>query len=152
MIFTTASMSNRWGTLSTTGIGVRNHRIKNRRASHKTYNTLYELNNLNPIKGPISQTFNIHNSDTWYVSYTDPLGNITINLNNGSWDPAPNTHTLQNIVGGTVYDIFFNWPQNTPTIKQTIVEINDSNNTITWTAIQSGAPYPGHGTIVWTRL
>lgn len=153
MIFTTASMSNRWGTLSTTGIGVRNHRIKNRRASHKMYNTLYELNNLNPIKGPISQTFNIYNSDSWYVSYTNPLGNITINLNNGSWDPAPNTHTLQNIVGGTVYDIFFTWPSPT-TVKQTITSINDSNNTITWTTLDSatGLPYPDRATIIWTRL
>ena len=153
MIFTTASMSNRWGTLSTTGIGVRNHRIKNRRASHKMYNTLYELNNLNPIKGPISQTFNIHNSDTWYVSYTDPANDITITLNNGSWLPAPNTHTLQNIVGGTVYDIFFTWPSPT-TVKQTITSINDSNNTITWTTLDSatGLPYPDRAIIIWTRL
>ena len=154
MIFTTASMSNRWGTPSTTGIGVRNHRIKNRRASHKMYNTLYELNNLNPTpKGPISTTFNIYNSDTWDVSYTNPLNNITITLNNGSWFPAPNTHTLQNIVGGTVNDIFFFWPFPN-TVKQTITSIDDSNNTITWTTIDigTGLPYPGYDTIIWTRL
>ena len=151
MIFTTASMSNRWGTTSTTGVGVSNHRIKNRRASHKTYNTLCELNNFNLIRDPISQSFNINNSDSWYVSYTDPLGNITINLNNGSWDPAPNTHTLQNIVGGTVYDIFFTWLSPT-TVKQTITSINDSNNTITWTTLDSatGLPYPDRATIIWT--
>ena len=45
--FTTASMSNRWGTHSTTGIGVNNHRIKTRRAGHRHYPTLYELHNLN---------------------------------------------------------------------------------------------------------
>ena len=157
MIFTTASMTNRWGTHSTAGVGVRNHRVKNIRASHKVYNTLDELTSLNTTykdKGPISQTFNIYNSDSWYVSYpADPTANITINLNNGSWDPAPNTHTLQNIVGGTVYDIFFTWPSPT-TVKQTITSINDSNNTITWTTFDSGTglPYPGYDTIIWTRL
>jgi len=150
MIFTTAGMLNRWGTPSTSGVGVSNSRAKDRRAGHAAYNTLFKLNNFN--KGPISQTFNIHNSDTWYVSYTDPLGNITINLNNGSWDPAPNTHTLQNIVGGTVYDIFFTWPSPT-TVKQTITSINDSNNTITWTTLDSetGLPYPDSTIIIWTR-
>ena len=100
---------------------------------------------------PIS--FNTQNSDTWNVSYTNPLYNITITLNNGSWFPAPGTHTLQNIGGGTVNDIFFLWPSPN-TVKQTITSIDDSNNTITWTTLDSdtGMPYPGYDTIIWTRV
>jgi len=151
MIFTTAGMLNRWGTPSTTGVGVSNSRVKDRRAGHAAYNTIFKLNNFN--KSPISQSFNIYNSDTWYVSYPDPQNNLTITLNNGSWLSSPATHTLQNIVGGTVNDIFFIWPSPNNTIKQTITSINDSNNTITWTTLDSdtGSPYPGHETIIWTR-
>ena len=43
MIFTSASMLNRWGTPSTTGVGVRNHRVKKIKASHRTVPTLYLL-------------------------------------------------------------------------------------------------------------
>ena len=79
MIFTTAGMLNKWGTPSTTGVGVGNYRIKNRRAGHKMYKTLCELTNVNTPKGPISETFNINNSDSWYVSYPDnPSLNFTI--------------------------------------------------------------------------
>lgn len=148
MNFTSASMLNRWGTPSTTGVGVRNHRIRNRRASHSSYKTIHAL-----TRGVISKSFNIHNSDTWRVSYTNPLNDVTITLNNGSWLKAPVTHTLQNIVEGTLNDIFFNWPVNT-NVKQTIVSIDDNNNTITWTTLDSetGLPYPGHVTIVWRRV
>ena len=147
MIFTTAGMLNRWGTPSTTGVGVSNSRVKDRRSGHAAYNTMFKLNNFNKV--PISQSFNIYNSDTWYVSYPNPEDNQTITLNNGSWYQ----HTLQNIVGGTVNDIFFNWQSPNNTIKQTITSINDSNNTITWTTLDSntGSPYPGHETIIWTR-
>lgn len=37
MNFTSTGMLNRWGTPSTAGVGVRNHRIINRRASHSHY-------------------------------------------------------------------------------------------------------------------
>ena len=78
------------------------------------------------------------------------MANVTITLNNGSWPPSPNPYTLENIVGGTVNDIFFTWPSTT--VKQTITSINDSNNTITWTTLDSttGFPYPDHAIIIWT--
>jgi|TARA_B110000093_G_scaffold58460_1_gene63198 hypothetical protein len=149
MIFTTASMLNRCGTVSTSGVGVTNHRIKKRRASHKMYTTLRDLTNLNPRKGPISETFNINNSDSWYVSYPDDsLNNFTVTLNNGVWYDGSGMYTLKNIPNGSVYDIFFYFPP-TQDIKQTIQSIDDRTNSITWVL---NVELPGYSTIVWTRL
>ena len=151
MIFTTAGMLNKWGTPSTTGVGVGNYRIKNRRAGHKMYKTLCELTNVNTPMGPISETFNINNSDSWYVSYPDnPSLNFTISLNGGVFNDGLGDHTLQNDQGisGSAYDVYFTWPPSDD-VKQTIQSIDDVNNTITWVLNQV---IVDRSTIVWTRI
>ena len=59
----------------------------------------------------------------------------------------------------TVSDIYFVWSEN-PTVTQYITDISNSNNTITWTTIDSntGLPYSDdlyevqvYETIIWTR-
>lgn len=144
MFYTASNTSNtqtRNGLASTTGVSVRNHRIKNRRAKdHTGYS-----------EGPISETFNVYNSDSWYVEYPGySANNMTITLSNGTWQG----HKLENDIGG-VNNIYFTWSN----VTQTITEINDSNNTITWTTLDSttGNPYMNpnsytYTTIIWHRL
>lgn len=151
MIFTTAGMLNRWGTPSSTGVGVSNHRVSSRRASHRAYANLYRLQNVNK---QISRTFNIRNNDKWAVSYTTV--NFTIALNNGQWNPGEGTYTLQHDQGesGNAMGVYFNWLGANSSVKQTIVSINDSNNTITWELSEARQDNDGNtiGTITWTRL
>lgn len=151
MIFTTAGMLNRWGTPSSTGVGVSNHRVSSRRASHRAYANLYTLQNVNKL---ISRTFNIRNNDRWAVSYTTV--NFTIALNNGQWNPGEGTYTLQHDQGesGNAMGVYFNWLGANSSVKQTIVSINDSNNTITWELSEARQDNDGNtiGTIIWTRL
>ena len=149
MIFTTASMLNRWGTPSTTG-GVSNNRIKDRRASHKTYNTLFALKNWNAPKGPISKTFNIKNNDSWYISYPDnPSLNFRMTLSNGSF-VIGGVHNLEHAEGisGDATGVYFMWSEPNSDVKQTIQSINDANNSITWVISEV---IEGYSTIVWTR-
>uniref|UniRef100_A0A6C0C2L8 Uncharacterized protein n=1 Tax=viral metagenome TaxID=1070528 RepID=A0A6C0C2L8_9ZZZZ len=151
MIFTTAGMLNRWGTPSSTGVGVSNHRVSSRRASHRAYANLYRLQNVNKL---ISRTFNIRNNDKWAVSYTTV--NFTIALNNGQWNPGEGTYTLQHDQGesGNAMGVYFNWLGANSSVKQTIVSINDSNNTITWELSEARQDNDGNtiGTITWTRI
>lgn len=154
MKFTTAGMLNRWGTPSSTGVGVRNHRVSNRRASHSAYTNLYRLQNVNKR---ISRTFNIRNNDRWAVSYqNNPSLNFTIGLNNGQWNPGEGTYTLQHDEGerGNAMGVYFNWVGGNSSVIQTIVSINDSNNTITWELSEARQDNDGNniGTIIWTRL
>ena len=146
MFYTSSNTSNtqtRNGLASTTWVSVRNHRIKNRRAKdHTGYS-----------EGPISETFNVYNSDSWYVSYPEfDENNMTITLSNGKWQG----NTLENDIGG-VNNIYFNW-SNVPSVTQRISEINDSNNTITWKTNDSttNEPYTNENytytNIIWTRL
>tara|TARA_R110002153_G_scaffold92736_1_gene224904 strand:- start:314 stop:763 length:450 start_codon:yes stop_codon:yes gene_type:complete len=149
MFYTSSNTSNtsnaqtRNGLASTTGVSVRNHRIKNRRAKdHKGYS-----------EGPISETFNVYNSDSWYVSYPEfDENNMTITLSNGKWQG----NTLKNDTED-VNTIYFTWSDIT-TVTQNISEINDSNNTITWKTLDSATnqAYTNENytytTIIWTRL
>lgn len=146
MFYTSSNTSNtqtRNGLASTTGVSVRNHRIKNRRAKdHKGYS-----------EGPISETFNVYNSDSWYVSYPEfDENNMTITLSNGKWQG----NTLKNDTED-VNNIYFTWSDIT-TVTQRISEINDSNNTITWKTLDSATneSYTNENytytNIIWTRL
>lgn len=151
MIFTTAGMLTRWGTPSSTGVGVNNHRVTSRRASHRAYSDIYKLQNANTL---ISRTFNIRNSDNWAVSYTTM--NFTIALNNGQWDPGEGTYTLQHDEGesGNSTGVYFMWIGSNSGVKQTIVSINNINNTITWELSEPINDYYGNviDTITWTRM
>ena len=148
MKFTTAGMLNRWGTPSSTGVGVRNHRVSNRRASHSAYTNLYRLQNVNKR---ISRTFNIRNNDRWAVSYPDnPSLNFTLTLNNGSFNIG-GVHNLEHAEGisGDATGVYFLWSGENSNVKQTIDSINDSNKTITWVISEV---IENRNTIIWTRL
>ena len=137
MIFTTSYTLNKYGTFIIGGVGVTNRRIKNRRAS---------LSNL----APISKTFNINNSDTWYVSYPENLSlNFTLTLSNGEFTVGGD-HTLQNDQGiaGDASNVYFIWSSPNAEIKQSIVSINDTTNTITW---KLSGEMNDRNIIKWTR-
>jgi hypothetical protein len=136
----TSNNSTRNGLVSSTGVSVRNHRHTHQRAKHHSGYS----------KGTISKTFNVKNSESWHVEYPGySANNMTITLSEGTW-PG---HKLENDIGG-VKNIYFTWSD----VTQTIKEINDLNNTITWTTHDSttGNPYihPNryeYSTIIWTR-
>jgi hypothetical protein len=151
MIFTSVGMLNRCGTVSTTGVGVGNHRVKNRRSSHMAYKTLFEITNFKTRKNLISETFNIHNNNTWIVSHPDnPSLNFTIQLNSGVFNDGAGDHTLQNDQGlsGSASDVYFMWVSPNESVKQSIQSIDDVNNTITWVLSEV---ISDRSTIVWIR-
>lgn len=83
---------------------------------------------------------------------------LTITLNDGKW--FADTHQLTTGSNpSTVSNIYFVW-SNIPTVTQYITSISNSNNTITWTTIDSntGLHYSDglseaqvYETIIWTR-
>ena len=118
---------------------------------------------------PIS--FNLQNSDGWYVSYPNyPENNGTVSLNNGTFSdggsstslisgtPASPINSTKPLPIGSIYFVF------SASVRQYITSISDSNNTITWTTSDtnnSGSAYvnplPGYPsdtyeTIIWTRV
>ena len=115
---------------------------------------------------PYPFSFTTTNSDTWIFEMPNypSAPKETVTLTNGSWGNSATGLTDTLITGvqptnpSTVSNIYFIWAGSDPAIISYITAISDSNNTITWTSLDTstGQPYTQEGVtfdvITWTRV